>query len=56
MSSHNIYKYTASHQDIIIYHQERYIQNGRVNAALVASGTHTPGTFNKEEIEGEEEK
>ena len=48
MLSHNICKYTASHQDIIIYHQERYIQKGRVNAALVASGTS-----GEEEIEAE---
>lgn len=37
MVSHNICKYAASRQDIVIYHQKNYVQNGHLNAALVLS-------------------
>ena len=37
MSSLNVCKYAASRQDIVIYHREKYIQKGHLNAAFISS-------------------
>ena len=50
MSSLNICKYAASRQDIVIYHREKYIQKGCLNAAFISSDTS-----GEEEIEIEAE-